>query len=175
MKVLKILLIIIAVLIILPLIAALFVSNDYYVERSIVINKPRPEVFDYVSKLKNQEKYSVWVMADPNMKQEFIGTDGTVGFENTWNGNEEVGEGSQKITAIVPNERVDVTMHFIRPFEDYMDGSTITKDTVGGTKVVNIVKGKSGYPTNLMNPFLDGMIGPDMEKNLSNLKNVLEK
>ncbi|MXN91037.1 polyketide cyclase [Flavobacterium sp. Sd200] len=175
MKVLKIILIIILALIALPLIAALFVSKDYYIERSIVINKPRPEVFDYVARLKNQKDYSVWVQADPNMKQEFIGTDGTVGFVNTWNGNEEVGEGSQKITAIVPNERVDVTMHFIRPFEDFMDGSTITKDTVGGTKVTNIVKGVSAYPMNIMNPFLDDMIAPDIEKNLSNLKNVLEK
>jgi len=84
MKIIKRILIGIGCLIALLLIVALFIKNDYSVEREITINKPRQEVFDYVKLLKNQDHYSKWVMTDPGMKKDFTGTDGTVGFVYAW-------------------------------------------------------------------------------------------
>ena len=176
MKILKIIVIVIVVLIALLLIVALFVKKEYNIERTIVINKPKADVYNYVSHIKNQIHYNVWVQADPNMKQEFIGTDGTVGFINSWNGNDKAGEGQQEIINLIPNERVDLQLKFIRPFKDTMNGSTITKDTLNGsTKVTSVVNGVNSYPKNLMNLFLDGMLGKDMDTNLNNLKTILEK
>lgn len=176
MTILSIILIVIAIIIAILLLTALFVNRAYTIERSVVINKPVPEVFDYVARIKNQIHYNVWVQADPNLKQEFIGTDGTVGFVNTWNGNNKAGEGKQEIINIIPNERIDLQLQFIRPFKSTMNGSTLTQDMPGNsTKVTSIVGGNSKYPMNLMNLFMDGMLGRDMERNLSNLKTILEK
>ncbi len=36
------------------------------------------------------------------------------------------------------------------------------------------MKGKSKYPMNLMNLFIDKMLGKDLTTSLSNLKNILE-
>jgi uncharacterized membrane protein len=36
------------------------VGNEFSVERSVVIDKPKNEVFDYIRYLENQYSYSVW-------------------------------------------------------------------------------------------------------------------
>ena len=84
MKTLKKILLVVAIIIAIPLIVALFVKNEYAVERKIVINRPKGEVFNYLKHLKNQDNYSKWVRMDPNMKKDYKGTDGTVGFTSYW-------------------------------------------------------------------------------------------
>lgn len=176
MNIIIISVIVIAIIIIIPLVIALFIKKDYRVERSIVINRPTPIVFEYVSHIKNQVYYNIWVQADPNLKQEFTGTDATVGFINTWNGNKRAGAGKQEIINIVPNKRIDVQLQFVRPFKSTMTGSTIIEDLhANSTKVTFIVSGVYKYPMNLMNLFIDGMLGKDMVVNLNNLKQILEK
>ena len=91
----------IAVLLAIPLVMALFISKNYSVTREITINKPKQEVFNYVKLLKNQDYYNVWVQMDPNMKKEFRGTDGTVGFVYAWEGNDKAGAGEQEIKGMV--------------------------------------------------------------------------
>ena len=84
MKILKRILIIIAILIAIPLVVALFVKRDFMASQQIIINKPNAEVFNYLKYLKNQNNYSKWALMDPNMKKTFRGTDATVGFVSAW-------------------------------------------------------------------------------------------
>ena len=88
---------IIALFIILTLVA----PKTFNVSRSIVINKPLPEVFEYLKYIKNQDNWSPWKLKDPDMKQEFVGTDGEIGFVSKWVGNKEVGTGEQEIINII--------------------------------------------------------------------------
>src|ERR1700741_998777 len=118
MKIIKYILIGLLGIVALALIIALFTKKDYAVEREIVINKPKMEVFDYVKLLKNQDNYSVWAMRDPNMKKEFTGTDGTVGAISKWDSQmDHVGKGEQEIKQIIDGERIDYELRFIKPFE----------------------------------------------------------
>lgn len=39
-------------------------------------------------------------MTDPNMRKNFKGTDGTVGFCYAWDGNKKAGKGEQEIIAL---------------------------------------------------------------------------
>jgi hypothetical protein len=87
MNILIKILIVIGALVALFLIAALFIKKEYNILREIAINKPKTEVFSYVKHLKNQDNYSKWVRMDPNMKKDFRGTDGTIGFVYAWDGN----------------------------------------------------------------------------------------
>lgn len=68
MKILKKILIVLLVIIAIPLIMALFVSNEFKGENTVKINKPVQEVYDYVKYLDNQENFGVWFQMDPNMK-----------------------------------------------------------------------------------------------------------
>ena len=107
MKFLKRLFIGILVLIALVLIVALFVKKEYTIEHEVTIAKPKQEVFDYIKLLKNQANYSVWVKKDPNAKMEYKGTDGTVGFVSSWDGNSDVGKGEQEIKKITEIDKKD--------------------------------------------------------------------
>lgn len=171
-------LIVIAVVIALPLVIALFVKKDYALERSITINRPVGEVFDFARHLKNEAKYSVWVQADPNVKIEYTGVDGTVGFTSAWDSNNKsVGKGSQTIVGITDNQRIDKKLHFIKPFEGLADAYMSTEAAgPNATKVAWGMSSSMKYPMNFMLLFMnmDKMLGKDMETGLSNMKNVLE-
>src|SRR3954471_21016115 len=109
---------IIAGIVVLVLVVALFTKKDYSVFREIVINKPVQQVFDYIRFLKNQDNYSVWNQLDPTMKKTYAGTDGTVGFMYAWDSNnKQAGKGEQAITEISEPKKIGMDLHFIKPFE----------------------------------------------------------
>jgi uncharacterized membrane protein len=176
MKTLKRVLIVIAILIAIPLILALFVKKQYTVQREVTINKPKQDVFNYVRHLKNQDNYNKWVQMDPYMKKQFRGTDGEVGFVYAWDGNDKAGKGEQEIKSIKEGERVDVEVRFVKPFESVATAPIVTEAvSENQTKVKWAMNGKSPYPLNFMNLFIDNMLGKDMETSLASLKNNLEK
>jgi hypothetical protein len=169
-------LLVIAILIAIPLILAIFIKKEYAVKREITINKPQQEVFNYIRFLKNQDQYSYWVRLDPNMKKEFRGDDGTVGFVYGWDGNDEAGKGEQEIIKVNEGIGIDVQVHFIRPMEGiaYTPIST-TAVSPAQTKVTWKMTGVNAYPFNFMNLFIDNMLGKDLDKSLVTLKSILEK
>jgi len=176
MKIIKKIIIGILAFIVLLLVVALFVPNDYTVSVFTVINKPKSEVFDYVKNIKNQEKYSIWMMEDPNIVMKYEGTDGTVGFKASWNSKDDnVGEGSQQITA-VSDERIDVDLHFERPMKGDDKAATIVEAiSENQTKVTSEFYGHSTYPINLMSLIGKKIITDAQTENLANLKKILEE
>lgn len=58
----------IGILIVIPLVVALFVKKEYAVEKEIVIDKPKAEVFEYIKLLKNQDNYNKWATTDPDIR-----------------------------------------------------------------------------------------------------------
>lgn len=179
MKILKKALLVLAILIALPLIVALFLKKEYSVQKEIVINKPKQEVFDYLRFLKNQDNFSKWNTIDPNMKKSYRGTDGTVGFVSHWESdNEEVGWGEQEIIKITEGERIDFELRFLKPFEAtepaFMSTESISENQ---TNVKWGFSGHMSYPFNLMLLFMDfeQMIGDDLQTGLNKLKTELEK
>ncbi len=142
-----------------------------------LINRPNNTVFDYVKHLKNQEKYSKWVMADPNVKLTYSGTDGTVGFKAAWvSDDKNVGVGEQEITNIVENARYDVEIRFEKPFKGVSTANTTTEAvSENQTRVTNTFNSSSPFPMNIMLPFVKKMLMNDMNKTMSRLKNNLEK
>ena len=178
MKVIKKILLTIIVLIGILLIAALFVKKDYAVEREIVINKPKNEVFQYLKFVKNQDNFSKWNRMDPKMKKSYKGTDGQVGFSYSWDSkNEHLGTGQQIISKIVDGERMDTRLIFTKPMNAEDDCYFITESVdANTTKVKWGFTGAFSYPFNLMSLTfdMDKAVGPDFETGLSNLKKVLE-
>lgn len=176
MKILKRILIILLVIIAIPLIAAIFIDKDYSVERQVTINRPADQVFNYIKYLKNQQQFSVWSKMDPNMKQEFRGTDGTVGFVSAWNSEESgVGQGEQEIVGIKEGDRIDYELRFIKPFPSTSPAYMKTEAQGNQTTVKWGFTGHVDYPFNIMCPFMGSMIGKDLQEGLSNLKNIMEK
>jgi uncharacterized protein YndB with AHSA1/START domain len=176
MKILKRVLLGILAVIIILLVVALFVPNNYKIERTATINKPASIVYEYVKQLKNQDQYNKWVMADPAMKKTYRGEDGNVGFVYAWDSEDKnVGKGEQEIRQLTPAKAVDCEIRFEKPFENV--ATTRMQTDSSGPSTTNVIwtmEGKNKYPFNLMNLFIDGMLGKDLETSLSTLKQRLE-
>jgi len=177
MKIAKRILLGVAILVAIPLIAGLFVRTDFAVEREVIINKPKNDVFNYVRYLKNHANFSKWESMDPKMKKDYRGTDGTVGFVSAWESeNQDVGKGEQEIKKIIEGERIDVEIRMRSPFQS-TDPAYMTTESVADnqTRVRSGYLGKMNYPTNVLCLFVADKIGKDMQTGLTNLKAVLEK
>jgi hypothetical protein len=179
MKILITVGIVLASVIALILIVALFVKNDYKVQREVVINKPKGEVFSYIRFLKNQDKYSKWSQIDPSMEKTYRGVDGNVGFVYAWDSdNKNAGKGEQEIREIREGEKMDTELRFIKPFPGRADASLVTEAiSENQTRVRWILSSRMKYPMNIMLLFMnmEKMIGKDLEVGLTNLKGVMEK
>lgn len=177
MKMLLKILLVIVIIIGVFLLVTVFIKKEYTIQREITINKPKQQVFDYIKYLKNQDQYSKWVMTDPGMKKDFKGTDGTVGFVYAWDSkNKQAGKGEQEIVNLIEGEKLDIEVRFEKPMKGIAHTPFITKSvTENQTKVTWGMVGKNPFPMNIMNPFMDKMLGKDLEVSLTNLKNIVEK
>jgi hypothetical protein len=175
-KIIEKILIALAAIIAIPFVVALFVNKNFVVDREIIINKPKAEVFDYTKHLKNQLNYSKWFSIDPQMKTRYTGTDGTVGFVMRWaSNNQDVGKGEQEIKDIKEGDRIDVEIRMFEPFRS-TDAAYTTTEAVAQnqTRVKWVYLGNTPYPMNLLGCLCMNKIGENIETGLLNLKNILE-
>lgn len=175
----SIVLIILAIIIAIPLIAAIFLTKNYSIEREIIINRPKQEIFDYIKYLKNQQEWSIWGITDPNMKTVHSGTDGTVGFTYSWESkNKKVGRGKQKITKIIDGECIEYTEWDLRyagnpHTEGYWTVEAVSENT---TRMKWHFSGKVSYPMNLMILFFEKLMGDgSLYPSLESLKAKMER
>src|SRR4030095_956212 len=116
MNIIITILLVVAGIIALLLVIALFMKKDHYVNREIIINAPRQRVFDFLKLLKNQHQLNKWAPTDKaNRKEEFIGTDGTVGFIYSWSGDKSAGQGEKEIKSIIEGKRIETEIRFVKP------------------------------------------------------------
>lgn len=176
MKILKIILIVILAIVGLFLIMGLFAPKEYSVKRSVNINAPTEIVKEQVVKFKNFQQWEPWGEADPNMKVTIDGTDGAVGAVYQWEGNNDVGSGTQEIIKMT-DERVDIKLNFTAPWESedfvYYEFNNLGRTT----EVAWGMNGSNPFPMNVFMMFmnLEEMIGTQYDKGLAQLKTRCEK
>jgi len=176
MSILITILLVLAGIIALLLIIALFMRKQYTIQRDIIINAPLQKVFDYLKQLKNQDNFNKWVMVDPVMKRDFKGTDGTVGFIYAWDGNKKAGAGEQEIKAIEAGKRIETEIRFVRPFPGIAQANLLTESvSPNQTKVTWSNASFMKYPMNIMLSSIEKMLAKDMDTSLNTLKTILEK
>ena len=176
MNILIDILLVIAGIIALLLIIALFIKREHYVQRKIIINAPRQKVFDFLKFLKNQEQFNKWAKTDPDRKEEFKGTDGTVGYIYSWSGNKNAGAGEKEIKNIIEGKRIETEIRFVKPMEVsasvIMETESLPDDQ---TKVYLTNAGTLRYPLNILIPVAEKNFAKDMDISLTTLKDILEK
>ena len=100
------------------------------IEKTVAINRNTNEVFNYLKQTKNHDNFSECNMKDPNMKKEYAGTDGTKGFIYSWDSKDKsVGAGSQEITNITEQGRIDYRLKFTRPMKNTATSAFILEKT----------------------------------------------
>jgi hypothetical protein len=174
-----IVLIIVLIGIAIPFLTAIFTPSGYTIERGIVVNKPKTDVFDYIKLLKNQDYYSKWVMMDPAMKKTFTGTDGTVGFIYAWDSeNKQAGKGEQEITQIDGQYRIETEVRFEKPFKGKANTALEAEAIAPAqTRVKWIFMSERTYMMRVMHILLNlkKVLGKDIQTSLGTLQGILEK
>ncbi len=157
----------------------LFVStreSKFSYERSGFIQAPPEKVFPYISQLKLGSLWSPFEEADPNMKKNYIGADGSPGAIYEFEGNSDVGAGKLEILKVTPSEAVELKLTMIKPFaaENFIL-YTLTPEN-GGVRFSWRMSGDGGFMGKLMSVLIDcdKMIGGQFEKGIANLKKLVE-
>lgn len=179
MSIIIIILFILAGIIALLLIIAIFMRKTHSVAREVVIDAPRQKVFDYVRMLKNQDEFNLHAMADVERKKEFTGTDGTVGYKYAWSGDKNAGVGEKEIIAIVEGQKIEMEIRFVKPMKATaiitMETESLPAPHEDRTKVSWSNAGVLKYPFNLLIPVMERHVARDMMTSLTTLKTILEK
>lgn len=89
------------------------------------------------------------------MKVTYKEQEDAVGAVYKWEGNKEVGEGSQTFTKVQQPGNVESHLHFIEPFEGDADAFIRLAETGNGTKVPWGFDTEYSYPINVMQLFVD--------------------
>lgn len=174
MKVIKTLGVLLLVVIAIVMILMLILPTRQVVTKSIMINAKPADVYEYLARLNNFNKWAIWnnATSDSTIRHNITGTDGTLGATSTWLG-EEAGEGKIEITSLEINQEIEHAITFIRP--DKRDAkSEFDLEPMAGnrTKVIWTFEIATPRPGNIFNLFsnLEVRMGDAFEEGLTNLK-----
>lgn len=154
--------------------ASYLMPRHVEVTRSMTIDAAPETIFPLISNLKQTEEWSPWLEADPDIKLTYEGAPSGEGQVLKWE-SEEMGSGSQTVTAVSDNESVTTAL-------DFGDRGTaearLTLDPSGDTTEVtwSLDADMGNNPVGrYMGFFMDDMVGDEYEKGLARLKTVAEE
>lgn len=150
--------------------------DNFHIERTVIIKAPAEKLFPLIDNFKAWQAWTPY-NKDPEMKKTFSGKVSGVGARYEWEGNKEVGKGSVEINEAIPNKRVVIDLHMIKPFESHNRVEfTLTQEN-SETKVIWAMDSRQNYIARLLGVFIDmdRMVGGDFETGLTNLKALAEK
>ena len=153
-------------------------SNDTYtVERSTTIAAPPERIYAQVVDFHQWTRWSPWDDVDPGMDRSYSGPESGPGAAYAWSGNRKAGQGRMRITSVEEPTEVAVDLQFDKPFKSSSAFSfVLTPEGPDRTGVRWVLTGPKTLATKMMGLFtsMDKMIGPDFERGLARLKDVVE-
>lgn len=175
MKFLKALLIGLIGLCALLAVAGFLLPSSARVERSIVIDRAPAQIFPVINSFARFNEWSPWHGIDPNAQYSYSGPASGVGANMKWTGNDQVGSGSQTITASEPDRRIAIELTFgdMTPSQVEM----LLAPEGDGTRVTWTLESQFGNDLagRYFGLLMDRFVGADYEKGLAQLKAVVEK
>ncbi len=173
MRILRVALGTLAVVAVLLVAVAFVLPRQVHVERSTTIDAPAATVYALVSGFRSLHEWSPWFDEDARAHYAYEGPAWGVGAKMRWS-SEDVGQGSQEIVEVAPNERVRTRLAF-GDERQAMAEFRLTPAS-GGTLVrwsLDIDMGRNPI-ARYVGLLLDARIGPDYERGLAGLKRVAE-
>ena len=176
MRVVKFILLGLAVVVVAFVVVVAMQPSEFRVTRTATIDAPPAAVFEQVNDLRKWNAWSPWAKLDPNAKNTFEGPASGKGASFAWAGNSQVGEGRMTITESRPNERVAMKLDFVKPFEATNTTEFTFKPEGGKTVVTWAMSGRNNFVGKAVSLCMncDKMIGGQFEQGFANLKAVVE-
>jgi len=153
-----------------------FLKDKVQVSRTITIDRPAKVVYKAVNSMHTFNEWSPWAKIDPNAQYQFTGPKNGVGSKMAWQGNQEVGSGSQEIIESRANDLVKAELYFDDQGDEPAWSSVLIKDTGDSAEVTWVfdVDFKGDILGRYFGMMMDSMLGPQYETGLRNLKSWVE-
>ena len=132
---------------------AIFVGlrpGTFSVARSTIVAASPTAVVAQVNDLQLWDAWSPWKDLDPQAKTSLSSPTAGKGASFTWNGNDQIGEGSITIVDTKPDKMVDVEQEFVRPFAGKANMVFTFEPTEGGMEVTWHIMGKNNFAGKLV-------------------------
>jgi hypothetical protein len=175
MKIIKIVLIVLALGVAGVLAFAATKPDTFRVQRSTSIKAPPEKIAAVLSDFQAWKAWSPWEKMDPAMKRTYSGAPKGKGATYAWEG-EEVGHGRMEITEAAPN-RVAMDLDFVKPFEAHNKVEFTLQPKGDATEVTWSMVGPVPYLAKIIHVFvnMDRMVGSQFDAGLADLKTLTEK
>jgi hypothetical protein len=151
--------------------------KEFDISRTVVINRPKEEVFNFVRQLKKERQWMPWFLNDFEGILKYKGEDGKLDSLLYWKGHRKFYEGTQKIVKLNQGKIIETRFLIVRPFRIVLlEYKGLKELDDQKTKLVWGVRGNLAFPLSvisLMHP-VDKAYGKQLEEGLKNLKTVLE-
>lgn len=145
---------------------------EYGLKRKVSIAASADKIYPYIVNLKKRSNWSPWEMRDETMQTTYNEIEEGVGAKSSWT-SENSGSGSMLVTKVTPYEMVEVDLDFgeMGKAKAYWE----LEENDSGTIVTWGFSGKAeGLIGKFFGSMMDGMLGPDYEEGLNNLKELVE-
>jgi hypothetical protein len=149
----------------------------FRVSRSETIAAAPAVVFSHVNNLHQWQAWSPWEKLDPQLKRTFEGPSAGIGAVYRWDGNGNVGAGSNTIIDSRPNELIRFKLDMLRPFVGTNDVEfQFVANGPSETIVTWTMVGSLNFMTKAMDMLIgmDKMVGGQFQAGLGQLKVVAE-
>lgn len=172
-KVLKVLVITLAVIVFVFVLIGLFLPTEYEVRRDVLIQAPIQTVHPFVDDLEQWTAWEPWREADPTIQVTLGDITQGVGASQSWTGDS--GKGELTFTKSDPETGIAYDLTFD---EIYECKSQVTYHTEpdGSTRVEWSMTGDTGTPIigGYFAMLMDSMVGPMFDNGLKKLKTAVE-
>ena len=152
-------------------------DKSFHLSRETTIAAPAERIHAFINDFHEWRSWSPWEGLDPNMERAYDGPSSGLGAVYAWKGNSKAGEGRMEIIESQP-QQVGVDLLFAAPMKAHnrVDFTLTPVDGGQRTRVVWAMTGPQNVVMRLMSKVwsMEKMIGPDLERGLSQLKQVAE-
>lgn len=142
----------------------------FHVEKSIIIDSPKDKVYELISNLSHWNKWSPWLVLEPEAKFKVAAN----GDSYTWEG-ERVGSGEMKVLKREPNQSVDYDLHFLKPWKSQADIRFEISDHGSQSKITWRMDSKLPFYMFFLKKMMVAMLGMDFNRGLQMLKDLAEE
>ncbi len=152
-------------------------TDTYTVERSATIAAPPERIYQQVVDFHHWQRWSPWEDVDPGMDRSYSGPESGPGAAYAWAGNRKAGQGRMRILSVQEPTEVAVDLEFDKPFKSHNTFAfVLSPEGPDRTHVRWVMTGPRTLATKVMGLFtsMDKMVGPDFERGLARLKDVVE-
>jgi effector-binding domain-containing protein len=174
MKILKRILLALAILLVIICAIGFMFPSKFRVERSAVINKPVAEVFAFANNMKNFNSWSPWFEKDTAALYTYEGPESGVGATQKWESKvDDVGNGSMKIVEVIQDKSIREELRFMEEGVAYAEYQF---EALGdSTRMTWSLEADAGMNPlrRIMGKFMDKFVGPDFDRGMSKLNSLM--